>query len=223
MTARSWMVLVLSTGFALACTGGEGGDAATPGDGHTPVQVGSQGKDGVINPGSVTSPDAPGAGITDADCQSMTDGGALAAGSDCITAEIHCGDTIKGHTRGGVEKFDSKFYESAFCTPATTSHKTGDERVYLLDLKDPQMRAIVYLDTPCANLDLAAMKYNGATCPSSASDVLQCEMNVQDGTKREKVDLFNNDPTKWWIVVEGRDDEEGAFALTVQCEKWGTQ
>jgi hypothetical protein len=45
-------------------------------------------------------------------------------------------------------------------------------------------------------------------------------MNIKDGTRREMVDLWSDTETRWYIVVEGRGDEEGAFALTVQCTGW---
>jgi len=149
----------------------------------------------------------------------MQDGGPL-ADAECLTAEIHCGETIIGHSRGGVKRYNTRFYEANFCTPGTTQHDGGDERVYLLRLTEPQTRAIVYLDSPCGNLDLAALKSNSEQCPSAGANLSQCEMNIKPGTQREKVDLWNNDPTNWWLVVEGQGNEEGAFSLTVQCEPW---
>jgi hypothetical protein len=172
-----------------------------------------------ILPGEVTGPAPPEPGITSAQCSTLTDGGDVRDGQ-CVTDTIECGQTIIGHTRGGVRRFDTGFYESAFCTPATTNHDGGDERVYKLDLPNPQMRAIATLDTPCGNLDLAAVKYSGDVCPSASSNIGQCEMYPKAGTKREVVDMFNNHPTTWWLIVEGQDDSEGAFSLTVQCLNW---
>lgn len=172
-----------------------------------------------ILPGAVTGPAPPDAGITRAQCNDMTDGGGIIDGT-CVTGVLECNTTIVGHTRGGIEAYSTRFYESKFCTPATTNHDSGDERVYVLELPEDRMRAIVTLDTPCADLDLAALKYNSDFCPSDGSNVNQCEMNRKNGTAREQVDLFNEHPTKWYVIVEGVTDQEGAFALTVQCEKW---
>ncbi len=172
-----------------------------------------------ILPGQVSGPPPPDQGISYDQCDDMADGGGL-IDDECVTAEIGCGEVLVGHTRGGIHKFDTKFYERNFCTPATTQHDGGDERVYLLTLPDDRTRAIVYLDTPCGNLDLAAIKYDSEYCPSDSSNIPQCEMWPKNGTTREKVDLYNDHPAKWWIVVEGQGNEEGAFGLTVQCEKW---
>ncbi len=173
-----------------------------------------------ILPGQVTGPPPPDAGLTGSQCGAMSDGGPV-GGDGCVTAELHCNETIVGNTNGGVAKFDTRFYEQFFCTPATTNHDGFDERVYRLKL-EPDTRALVYLDTPCADLDLAAVKFSGDECPTGSSMVNQCEELIQSGTKREKVDLWNQGDSQWYVIVEGKDDEEGSFALTVQCEhlKW---
>jgi hypothetical protein len=170
-----------------------------------------------ILPGSITGPPPPDSPIGSAQCSTITDGGELMDG--CVTGEISCGDVIIGATRGGIKQYDSKFYEHNFCTPRTTNHNSGDERVYKLRITDPNVRALVYLDTPCANLDLAAVKYTSDECPpGDLTTAQQCEENIKPSTTREMVDLWNQELTTWWIIVEGQDDEEGAFALTVQCE-----
>ncbi len=202
-----------------ACAGGNDVVAPTPtpplaATNSPPLKPGT-----LINPGEVTMPTAPDTKLAPDQCTQVPTNAPVNNG--CETAVLHCGESITGHTLGGVSKFDTRFYEKNFCTPATTDHNGGEERIYILDLPEPQTRAIVYLDTPCGNLDLAAFKVTGSqACPNADSPVGQCEMNVKPGITREKVDLWNNGPTRWWIVVEGERAEEGAFALTVQCEKW---
>src|SRR5688500_15272763 len=73
-----------------------------------------------ILPGVSSTPPPPEAAVTSANCDDLADGGPV-NGPGCITGEIKCGDTIVGHTLGGVERFDSKFYEKKFCTPRTTN------------------------------------------------------------------------------------------------------
>ncbi|MEQ1565341.1 MAG: hypothetical protein ABMA64_06865 [Myxococcota bacterium] len=165
-------------------------------------------------------PEAPGdpaATIGADNCDDLADGGPV-AGPDCVTQRITCGQTIAGHTRGGAAAFDTKFYEKQYCTPALTNHSSGDERVYLLSLPDGDRHASIWLDTPCADLDLAAMRVTDAEkCPTVDSAIKQCEMSIQPGQRRERVDIVSQTPSDWLIVVEGKNDAEGAFALTVQC------
>ena len=61
-----------------------------------------------------------------------------------------------GHTIGGVQRFDSRFYEKQFCTPRITNHDGGNERVYTLEMPEGDWTAYVTLDSPCADLDVAA-------------------------------------------------------------------
>jgi len=151
-------------------------------------------------------------------CDDLPDGGPV-SGPGCITADIQCGQTVVGHTTGGVDRFDTKFYEKKFCTPALTDHDGGDERVYRLQIPAGDWTAEVYLDTPCADLDLAAMVFDGGEdCPTLKDDVPRCEMWPKPRGKREHVRLVSQRPTTWFIVVEGKKEEEGPFALHVECE-----
>ncbi len=173
----------------------------------------------LILPGKTTGPPPPVEGITRRQCGDLSHGGPV-DGPDCITAEIECGQTIVGHTVGGVDRFNTRFYEKFFCTPATTNHNGGNERVYYLRAPEKRQRLWVTLDTPCADLDLAVIKVSGPKCPTMDNHVPDCEMWPKPGNKREVVDVTTMGDSEWLIVVEGKDDEEGAFAVTVQCVDW---
>jgi hypothetical protein len=172
-----------------------------------------------ILPGTSNIPPPPEAAVFSDQCDDLADGGPL-RGRDCVTADIKCGQTIIGHTIGGVDRFDTRFYEKKFCWPATVQHDGGDERVYRLRMPEGEWRAFVYLDTPCADLDLFALKWDGDQCPTEGSLVHQCEANLKRGYGyREKVELVHQGQATWLIVVEGRGEEEGPFALHVQCRE----
>lgn len=169
-----------------------------------------------ILPGNISGPPPPEPGIVADQCKDLKDGGPV-NGPGCVTGVIHCGETLIGHTIGGVQRFDSLFYEKKFCTPRVTNHDGGDERVYKLEMPEGDWTAIVTLDTPCADLDLAALKWDGDDCPTIKHQVHQCDMWPKDGKQREQVRLVSQNPTTWLLVVEGKDEHEGAFSLTVQC------
>jgi hypothetical protein len=160
----------------------------------------------------------PNFGIVPNDCENVPKNAAL-EGPDCITGTLSCGDTVVGHTVGGANIFTTRFYEKHFCTPSTTEHDSGDERIYRLQMPEGDWTADVYLDTPCADLDLAAIKWTGDTCPSEASQVRQCEMSVRDGGHRDHVRLSSRKATQWLLAVEGKNNQEGAFALVVTCRE----
>jgi hypothetical protein len=170
-----------------------------------------------ILPGTDSRPPVPEWAVHKEQCDDLADGGAV-NGPDCITDVITCGETVIGHTQGGVQRFDSRFYEKQFCTPYTTNHDGGDERVYQLQFPPGDWTAFVYLDTPCADLDLAGIRWSGDTCPGIQHNVPQCEMWPDAYARdREYIRLASQKESTWLLVVEGKGDDEGAFALHVQC------
>jgi hypothetical protein len=170
-----------------------------------------------ILPGSDSRPPVPDYVVHREQCDDLTEGGPN-HGPDCVTDTIECGETIIGHTKGGVQRFDSRFYEKHFCTPYTTNHDGGDERVYQLELPEGDMTAFVYLDTPCADLDMAGIRWSEDECPRMDNLVNQCEMWPDAYARdREYMRLVSQKGSTWLIVVEGKNDDEGAFALHVQC------
>jgi len=173
----------------------------------------------LILPGTNSGPAAPEPAVTADMCDDLEEGGEV-KGPDCITADIQCGDTIVGHTVGGTDNFNTKFYEQKHCTPGTTDHNGGDERVYRLKMPRGEWTATVWLDTPCADLDLAGMAVpDNDTCPTIDQNVPRCDMWPAKRGEREKLELVNQKPTTWLLVVEGKNDEEGPFALHVHCEE----
>lgn len=135
----------------------------------------------------------------------------------CVTATLSCGDVVRGHTLGEPARYTTAFYEANHCTPATTRHDAGGERVYRLDLPEGDWRAHVRLETPCADLDLAALRWSGETCPEPRHQLTRCEMSTRTGTATDEVELSSRGPSRWYLVVDGKDDADGAFALQVRC------
>lgn len=163
-------------------------------------------------------PDEPPIAATPQNCGDLQDGGPV-QGPDCVTAEVKCGEVVYGHTFGGTNRFTTKFYERWRCTPALTNHDSGDERAYLLRMPEGEHHVDVWLDTPCADLDLAVMRLRDfqGTCPDMETLVPTCDMWPKKGNDREHVELSVQGATDFLLVVEGKDQHEGAYALTVQC------
>lgn len=174
----------------------------------------------VIWQGKEPGPPPPAEAITGSQCDEITDGGPVKGPEPCVTDVISCDQTIIGHTKGGVDYFDTRFWEKKFCWPATENHNSGDERVYRLDLPDGKIMATVTLDTPCADLDMMGIRWEGGGCPTIDHQINQCESMRKNGTRRERINMVSDRESTWFIVVEGVRDEEGAFALTVQCGPW---
>lgn len=175
----------------------------------------------IESPGAQPAPpaaDEPPIAVVADNCQDLADGGPV-AGPDCLTGEVRCGEVLYGHTLGGTTgAFTSRFYEKKACTPATTNHDGGGERAYALRMPDGEHHVDVWLDTPCADLDLAVMEVKDVTrCPVEQDYVARCDMWPKPSNKREHVELSVQGATDFLVVVEGKKAQDGAFALTVLC------
>jgi len=210
--------------YLAACSWGGSDELPTAPDAKGPLPTLQLGKTTQVTRGPPPGADpqqpvGPEPVLTNESCDQLDDGGPV-AGPECITAEITCGETVIGHTRGGTQSFDSKFYDKKFCTPATTNHDGGDERVYRLKMPAGDWTATAWLDTPCADLDLAGIEVSaGDTCPTMESAVPRCDMWPQGHGKRESIELTSQEPTTWLLVVEGKNDQEGPFGLHVTCRQ----
>lgn len=183
----------LWTWSLLACTGGTEITPEPEGSGKAADVVVIQPPP--PDPVPVVAPGEPAPPISASNCSDEMEPPAL-SGPDCITAQIRCGETVIGTTKGGGSWFDTRFYEKKYCTPATTRHDVGHERVYALTLPAGDRRATVWLDTPCADLDLAAMRVTDHnSCPTIDHNVTQCEMWPKSGTARERVEMASQDET----------------------------
>jgi hypothetical protein len=196
---------------------------ASSGSGHLPQGVGA-GLQSVAPPKAKRSlseifrggnTPLPPPALDAAHCDDLRTGGPVQDG--CVTAEIHCEEVVVGHTLGGVRAFDGAFYEHNQCWPNTRDWSGGDERIYRLVMPPGEWHAVITLDTPCADLDLTAMRWSGASCPDLGSIVHTCEMNRWDGPRREFVEVVSQGESSWLVAVEGVGAAEGAFALQVQC------
>ncbi len=197
-----------------ACDLISGGDVAeTPKPGPAPA------------PGDVVAVPQPGdpsaeePTFTEDDCDKVEAGDPVPEG-EFLSGTLACGDTIVGHTKGsGIQRFDTKFYERHHCTPATTEHDSGDERIYELKMPDGDHTANVYLDSPCENVDMAAILFNGDGLPTIDTTLLRCEMWPKPRGQAEHVKLVSKQASRWLIVVEGQGEAEGPFQLRVECNE----
>ena len=220
-------------------SGGSGGSSGSSGSGGASGSSSGSGSGGAVQLGArpaeqgsgasnlirqVASGGGPAPGITAMQCNDLTAGGPV-NGPDCITAEIKCGETIVGHTRGGVNRYNTRFYERNTCWPGTRNHNGGDERVYMFVAdKSPRFQAgeerqriSIYFDTPCADLTFTWMQYDVVgKCPAPDAAVRRCDsMNPFNRKRRENVTVDRGEVL--YFLVEGGDEHEGAFSISLEC------
>lgn len=166
----------------------------------------------------VSQPDWPVALLSPEQCGDAFDEAPPEEG--CVTQELKCGDNLIGQTLGGGQRFDTAFYAKKHCWPATVKHDEGEERVYRLTVPEGEWRAWVTLYSPCADLNVAAMRWDDSTCPTIDDKVKTCEMSVKTGRVADRIELTTQTDgwePGWLVVVEGPKGNEGPFSLHVQC------
>lgn len=168
---------------------------------------------------STVKPGDPEPPITANNCEDPMTPPEVKPGS-CITGRLQCGQTTISTTKGGGDWFDTRFYERSYCTPATTRHDDGFERAFVLSMPAGDNHAAFFLDTPCADLDMAVMRImDPSVCPDTSSVNEPCDMWPKPGTSREVVELSSQGETHWLVVVEGKTAVEAPFSLTVTCRE----
>lgn len=205
-----------------ASDGGSSGSGGSVAVGSKPASN-SGGASGLIR--QVAGGGGPDAGVSSGQCGDVSDGGPV-NGPDCVTAEIKCGDTIVGHTRGGTNLYNTKFYERNTCWPGTRNHNGGDERVYLfVPDKSPRFqkgeerqRVTVYFDSPCADLTFTKMVGDSANkCPTDTAKLCDSANPFTRKLNRNTMNITVDAGEIYYFLVEGADDEEGAFSITLEC------
>jgi len=166
----------------------------------------------------------PPVGITSSQCTEITEGGPV-NGPGCITSEIRCGETIVGHTRGGVNKFNSEWYDESTCWPNTRNHNGGDERLYRFD---PDANGIparfwanFWFDTPCdKDVDFTVFRTTDrSNCPTEFTP--NCDTsnpNTKANRTRRHQRVMVDPGEVWYVLIEGANETEGPFAVTLTCE-----
>ena len=135
--------------------------------------------------------------------------------SACITDELVCGDSVIGTTMDGTNNLTGADYASFWaCAVVGTSSYAGPERMY--EFVHPGTGTVtISLASPCANLDLFAMRWEAHSCMQTGLSILECEADISSGGG--SFEIWNNEPSRYVIVVEGANGEEAPFEVSARC------
>jgi len=137
------------------------------------------------------------------------------AGPGCLSGSIACGETVKGTTVGGSTHFDGQRYRASYCFPAADDAYTDPERVYAFELPADN-EATFTLDSPCAELDLVVLRWEGEpACPGADERITECEGDKNPGGGSAR--LWNDSQAHYLLIVDGDQGAAGNFTLSVSC------
>ena len=133
----------------------------------------------------------------------------------CAFAEIKCGDTIESTTQNGSRNFGDDFYQKGHCTPQRNDYEASPEAVYKLRL-DGNVKAVIRLDSNCADLDPFAISWSENRCPTTSSNIRECEFDDKSGGGTIVLTTVDN-PQTYLVGVDGKYGAEANFRMTIEC------
>lgn len=184
----------------VACEGskdsGADGDDGGSGDGFG----GSDGGDG----------GGSGGGGEDVDC----DADYSLDADTCVSETLGCGDTVFASNLGGDAALDGSNYSSFWaCQVVGFGSYLGPERMF--EFLHPGTGDVeVSLSSPCGDLDLFVMRWEDG-CVRDDYPVNECEGAV--GRGGGSITIWNNEPSRYLIVVDGPEGETDNYAVGLSC------
>ena len=138
--------------------------------------------------------------------------------STCIANELECGDSIVATNVGGPSTLDGGAYASFWaCAVVGTDSYTGSEQhFYFTHPGTGYIR--IGLDSPCEDLDLFAVRFDGGSCLQEGISIVECDGQVSSGGGWFYI--WNNEPAGYVIVVDGANGETGPYGVTVNCDDY---
>jgi hypothetical protein len=141
---------------------------------------------------------------------------AEARASGCSLRTIACGETIESSNAGQARNFDDAFYRSKFCTPRSADYEESPEAVFALTVP-AEMKADVYLETPCDDLDLFSIRWpHTDRCPTKSTSTGECEGSTKGSEDTIRIMAVGRDE-KHLVWVDGKNGATGNFRLRVKC------
>lgn len=134
----------------------------------------------------------------------------------CVTAEIHCGETIQGENIGGSTTFGTAQGEAFWmCSGAASgSDFAGPERVYRL-VPDPGTTAVRLTLESCEESELLYHREATSCWDTALPACGYVAVDPVSHTDQTEDILLGGDQLT--LVVEGFGNEGGGFELTVEC------
>lgn len=145
---------------------------------------------------------------------------------ECATAMLQRDVPVLGTTQYGTDYFTDAHYADGewTCVAIPRGDYSSTERVYLFTHPGQDKRCDLYLESPCGDLDLFAVRYNPythspPTCPDPNELNVQCEVSTHAGPgfDEEIRNLYENNQNMYLVIVDAPSPTNAWFRLTATC------
>lgn len=133
----------------------------------------------------------------------------------CESGALSCGDTVYASNLGAPSALDGSNYSSFWaCQVVGFGSYLGPERMF--EFRHPGTGDVrVALSSPCADLDLFVMRWEDG-CVRDDYPVNECEGAVGGGGG--SITIWNNEPSRYLIVVDGPEGQTDNYAVSLSCD-----
>lgn len=140
--------------------------------------------------------------------------------AECFSDFISCGDQILVSTGGGTNFFNNDVYTSWYAMNSKDATYEGPERGYYFMHPGDGSSVVFTLESPCEDMDLLYFKsYDMGDCYTDACAPCQQDNEISDESyyQNDSIEIYDNNPNSYLIIVEAADNGEHPFVLTVEC------
>jgi hypothetical protein len=216
-----WPLITLSTVMAVSCVITTEKGAQDTSNGGSGSATGSGNGSG-SGSGSGSSDD--GGGGTPAwaemniDCEVSLDDTLWDSGTCQAETALSCGESVLATNANGPSQLDGGAYASFWaCAVVGTENYSGNEQHFFFE--HPGTGYVrIGLDSPCEDLDLFVVRWDGGSCLHPGLSIVECEGQVSSGGGWLYV--WNNNPAGYVIVVDGPNGENGPYGVTLNCDDY---
>ena len=138
--------------------------------------------------------------------------------SECVTDFIECGEEIVMSTEGGTTYFNASKYTGWYSLSSHNDDYEGAERAFYF-IHPGTGGTQFTLESPCENTDLLYFRLSSTECPADSCS--SCQQDHQQSAKslgqNDMVQIFDNNPNVYIIIVESRSGEPTSFVLRSEC------
>ncbi|HCH64375.1 MAG TPA: hypothetical protein DFR83_16335, partial [Deltaproteobacteria bacterium] len=131
---------------------------------------------------------------------------------------LECGDSVLATNANGPSQLDGGAYASFWaCAVVGPDSYTGNEQHFYFE--HPGTGYVrIGLDSPCEDLDLFVVRWDGGSCLHPELSIVECEGQVSSGGGW--LYIWNNTPSGYVVIVDGPNGENGPYGVTLNCEDY---
>ena len=130
---------------------------------------------------------------------------------------LECGDSGRHQRQRAITARRGRYASFWACAVVGRDSYTGNEQHFFFE--HPGTGYVrIGLDSPCEDLDLFVIRWDGNSCLHPELSIVECEGQVSSGGGW--LYIWNNAPAGYVVVVDGPNGENGPYGVTLNCDDY---